>query len=108
MIKKFNIYFLSILIFVLLSSCGAVKKGFSSQKKNNSDEFLVEKKSPLSMPPDYNELPVPKSESILDNDQKDEIKELITKSKNANTNQDSSDDSIGSVEEIILGKIKNN
>ena len=108
MIKKFNIYFLSILIFVLLSSCGTVKKGFSSQKKNNSDEFLVEKKSPLLMPPDYNELPVPKSESILDNDQKDEIKELITKSKNVNTNQDSSDDSIGSVEETILGKIKNN
>ena len=108
MIKKFNIYFLSTFVFVLLASCGSIKEGFSSKKKNNSDEFLVEKKSPLLMPPDYNELPVPKSGSILDNDQKDEIKELITKSKNANTNRDSSDDSIGSVEEIILGKIKNN
>ena len=30
-----------------------MKDGFSNQKKNNSDEFLVEKKSPLVMPPDY-------------------------------------------------------
>ena len=108
MMKKFNIYFLPVLVFVLLNSCGTIKESFSSQKKNNSDEFLVEKKSPLLMPPNYNELPVPKSENILDNDQKDEIKELITKSKNGNTNQDNSDDTKGSVEEIILGKIKNN
>ena len=51
--KKFNLFvFLSIILF--FSSCGTVKEGFSSQKKNNSDEFLVEKKSTLIMPPDYN------------------------------------------------------
>ena len=59
--KKFNLFvFLSIIL--LFSSCGTVKEGFSSQKKNNSDEFLVEKKSPLSMPPDYDSLPIPKSD----------------------------------------------
>ena len=104
---KYKLFILLNLV-LFLSSCGTVKEGFSSQKTNNSDEFLVEKKSPLLMPPDYNELPVPNSENISNMDEKDEIKELITKSKNANTNQDSSDDSIGSVEEIILGKIKNN
>ena len=31
-----------------------------NQKKSSTDEFLVEKKSPLVMPPDYNELPIPK------------------------------------------------
>ena len=36
-----------------------LKKDLQIKKKNNSDEFLVEKKSPLKMPPDYNELPIP-------------------------------------------------
>ena len=31
----------------------------SNKKKNGSDEFLVEKKSPLVMPPNYDELPIP-------------------------------------------------
>ena len=47
-------------LFLFLLSCGTVKEGFSNQKKNNSDEFLVEKKTPLVMPPNYNELPEPK------------------------------------------------
>ena len=45
---------------MLLTSCSTVKKGFQNPKKNNSDEFLVEKKSPLVMPPDFDELPIPK------------------------------------------------
>jgi len=40
--KKINLFVLfNIILF--LSSCGSVKEGFSNQKKNNSDEFLVEK-----------------------------------------------------------------
>ena len=35
-------------IFLILISCGTLKEGFSNQKKNNSDEFLVEKKSTIS------------------------------------------------------------
>jgi hypothetical protein len=37
-----------------------MKSAFENQKKNNTDEFLVEKKSPLVMPPDFNELPFQK------------------------------------------------
>ena len=59
--KRFKFYILlSMLVFI--SSCGSLKEGFINQKKNNSDEFLVEKKSPLVMPPDYNELPIPNEE----------------------------------------------
>ena len=79
--KKFNLFvFLSIILF--FSSCGTVKEGFSSQKKNNSDEFLVEKKSPLIMPPDYNELPVPKENTIEKKSEGNEIESLISKKKN--------------------------
>ncbi len=58
--RYFKIIFLLILSSFIYS-CGAVKEGFSNQKKDSSDEFLVEKKSPLVLPPDYNELPTPKS-----------------------------------------------
>ena len=60
--------YFKILIFfqliLLLYSCSTIKEGFTNQKKSGSDEFLVEKKSPLVMPPDYDKLPVPSSENI--------------------------------------------
>ena len=74
--KQFKLFILfNIILF--LTSCGSVKEGFSNQKKNNSDEFLVEKKSPLIMPPDYNELPVPKEENLVTKSNENEIKSLI-------------------------------
>ena len=70
-------------IFILISSvlifysCGTIKEGFSNQKKNNSDEFLVEKKSPLVMPPDYNKLPVPNEVLDKNEQNKDVIRDMI-------------------------------
>ena len=49
--KKIKIYTLIIFFFIALQSCGTVKDGFSSQKKNSSDEFLVEKKITISNAP---------------------------------------------------------
>ena len=48
-----------LLILILISSCGVISEGFKSPKQNNSDEFLIEKKSPLVMPPEFDELPIP-------------------------------------------------
>ena len=45
-------FFLILSLYILVSSCGTVKEAFTNQKKNSSDEFLVEKKSQLTMPPD--------------------------------------------------------
>ena len=102
--KRFKFYILlSILVF--LSSCGSLRDGFSNQKKNNSDEFLVEKKSPLVMPPDYNELPIPNEEK--EEQQTNEIKSLISKSKNGET-KENTDEKNSSFESSILKKIKNN
>ena len=106
--KKIKIFLIFNLMFVLLASCGTVKEGFSLQKKDNSDEFLVEKKSPLLMPPNFNELPIPKSEDILNNDKNDEIKKLIKKSDKNSTNSDSTTSNNTTFEELLLGKIKNN
>ena len=63
-----------IIIVLFLSSCGSV---FKNPKKDNSDEFLIEKKMPLKMPPAFNELPVPGQKNQAKND---EIKSLISKS----------------------------
>ena len=101
--KKFEIFiFLNLIIF--LASCSTVKEGFVNQKKNNSDEFLVEKKSPLVMPPNYNKLPVPKNEKNLEDDN---IKKLIKngeKKEVDNTKAEVNEN----FEESVLKKIKNN
>ena len=92
----------------ILTSCGTLKEGFSNQKKNNNDEFLVEKKSPLIMPPDYNELPVPNAESNQSLSEENSIKNLVTnEEKNTNISNANSSESTG-LEESILEKIKNN
>ena len=92
----------------ILTSCGTLKEGFSNQKKNNNDEFLVEKKSPLIMPPDYNELPVPNSESNQASSEENSIKNLVTnEEKTTNTSNANSSESTG-LEESLLEKIKNN
>ena len=92
----------------ILTSCGTVKEGFSNQKKNNNDEFLVEKKSPLIMPPDYDELPVPNAESIQALSEENSIKKLvINEEKITNTTNMKSSKSTG-LEESLLEKIKNN
>ena len=92
----------------ILTSCGTLKEGFKNQKKDSSDEFLVEKKSPLIMPPDYNELPVPNAASNQALSEENSIKNLVTnEEKNTNTSNANSSESTG-LEESILEKIKNN
>ena len=97
--------FIFLNIILIITSCGIIKEGFTNQKKNNSDEFLVEKKSPLVMPPDYNELPIPDEKNI--NKESNEIKSLISKSKNGEI-EENFDKKSSSFEESILEKIKNN
>ena len=102
--KQFKFYIvLSIVIF--LSSCSSIKEGFVNEKKDNSDEFLVEKKSPLVMPPDYNELPIPKKENV--EKETNDIKSLISKTKNDET-KENLDEKKSTFESLILEKIKNN
>ena len=105
--KKFNLFVL-INIILFLSSCGTIKEGFSSQKKNNSDEFLVEKKSPLIMPPDYNELPIPQEKNLEKKSEESQIENLISKSEKDDELIDKPDDKNKSFEDLLLEKIKKN
>ena len=56
-----------ILLFVFLTSCAdsfdSVKRGLTGAKKSSADEFLVQKKDPLIIPPDFENLPTPEERS---------------------------------------------
>ena len=99
--------FIILNLLLLLASCGTVKEGFTNQKKNSNDEFLVEKKSPLVIPPNYNELPEPNTNKNKNNSDKSEIKKLITNKKIEETSGDTKDIN-ETFEESLLEKIKNN
>ena len=101
--KKFNLLFILGIALIILSGCNTVKKGFKNPKKNSSDEFLVEKKSPLVMPPEFNELPIPNQNEDTNQKQESNIKNLIS-DNNGNSDQEASNSDL---EGSILSKIKN-
>ena len=106
MIKNIKFLLIIILSGTLLTNCGSVDKAFNSKNKNTSEEFLVEKKSPLSIPPSFEELPVPLNEKIDNENQTNNIEQLITK-KNNNENLET-DETNKDFEQWILDRIKNN
>ena len=106
-----NIKLLKCFIIVLfLNSCGTLKEGFINQKKDNSDEFLVEKKMPLKMPPTFNELPTPSDDGVLpqNKNENDKIKSFITKTVDNNINQTQDQKINKSLKKTLLDKIKEN
>ena len=58
--KNLIIFFLAL---ITLMGCQSVKNTLSLKKEQSVDEFLIEKKNPLVLPPDYSELPVPKKQN---------------------------------------------
>ena len=103
--RQFNLF----LIILLFNGCQSVKDGLTGQKKGNSDEFLIEKKSPLVLPPEFSELPQPEMlNTEKDTEDEIDIKKLIT-NKSGDT-KIISNDSNGSMalEKSILKKIRKN
>tara|TARA_Y100000741_G_scaffold358451_1_gene337628 strand:+ start:105 stop:425 length:321 start_codon:yes stop_codon:yes gene_type:complete len=98
---------LTILIFGFVTSCGSVTEGFKLKKGSTGDEFLVEKKNPLVLPPEFSELPKPGSTNIL-NDNKENSFESKILSKDNLDQEDSSISGVNSTEDFILKNIKKN
>ena len=98
-----NILFFTIM-FALLSSCGG--EVFSGKTRSDrNDEFLVEKKNPLSMPPDFNELPEPTDDESNKSDNQNNLKEIL-KIKTNNTKKENTNKNT-SLENKILENINN-
>ena len=92
-----------------LESCGGtwdqVKKGLTGEKTNSTDEFLVEKKDPLIKPPNFEELPVPGSNT--DNAQSLEYDTELQSLKNLETESETYElEKSGSTESNILKRIR--
>ena len=106
--KKTNPLIASFLILIFLNSCGTVSEGLGGSKKKGSDEFLVEKKSPLVIPPSFGELPEPGKEPegniISDKKVTSDIEDIINQSSSTSTSE-KSDDSKNSIEQSIIKKI---
>ena len=100
----------TLLFFVLfLYSCSGAKDALQGKKRSeNSDEFLVEKKNPLTVPPDIDELPVPldQEDQVQTDDQEDiNIKKVLKIDENKNTNSEIDNENQNSLEKSILEKI---
>ena len=99
-------YILIILIFNFLQSCGSVSEGFKLKKGNTGDEFLVEKKNPLVLPPNFNELPEPGKTEISNKNTEQSFEEkILNNAKNENSEENIA---ANSTEELILKNIKKN
>ena len=79
--QLFKNIFYFILILVALSACQRAKDGLTGKKKSNSDEFLVEKKNPLVLPPESDKLPEPKTsiKEVNSNEEEIDLKTIFTK-----------------------------
>ena len=99
------IIFLSTLLFLV--SCSGAKDALQGKKRSdNSDEFLVEKKNPLTVPPDIDELPVPlDQEDQAQTDDQEDIKKVLKIDENKSTNSESGNENQNSLEKSILEKI---
>ena len=108
--KKNKITLILIILFSL-NACESVKNAVQGKKRSKSaDEFLVEKKNPLTMPPDFNKLPTPgqtEDEEIYPTKDSTDVKNLLNLSeqnqidKNNKTNNKSTE-----IESTVLQKIQ--
>lgn len=64
MIKSLKIF----LILILLTNCSNLREGLSFKKEDSVDEFLIKKKNPLVMPPNFDDIPKPANEEISQNE----------------------------------------
>ncbi len=107
--KKIKILLLLLISITFLNACSTISDGFRSQKKNSIDEFMVEKKSPLVMPPDFDELPLPNQNNQDPEKEKEaDIKSLISNNENSSNNTQNSSNQNINFENSILEKIKKN
>ena len=105
MLKKI-VFSLIILLFV--TSCSdtwdSVKRGLTGQKNNSTDEFLVEKKDPLVLPPNFEDLPEP-SQALENEEEIEDFQKTLEGISAETTETDSNQSSKGS-EQSILEQIR--
>ena len=99
-----------IISFSFLIGCQSLKDGLEGNKRSKSaEEFLIEKKNPLVLPPDFSKLPTPKNSTLEDrteNTEELDIEKILNKGSKKKVEKKSK--SKNSVEKSILEKINKN
>jgi len=96
-----------LVVLFLVTACNdswdSIKRGITGEKQISTDEFLVEKKDPLSLPPDFEDLPTPSSSAS-----EEEINEISNFEKSLTTSSSENDEQTLSTdpEKSILRKIQ--
>ena len=91
-------------VSLFLFSCSGGLEGFKLKKKSTSgDEFLIEKKDPLVLPPDFSKLPNPE-EDIKETEK--EESQIEIEFNNDNSENENTDKSSTGLEKSILEKIQ--
>ena len=96
-----------LLVFFTVScgdSLSSIKRGLTGAKDMSTDEFLIQKKDPLILPPDYENLPSPEDRKIAKENVKSFEETLKTVSSETSTSESSKS---SSTEKSILKKIQN-
>ena len=95
-----------LLIFFFLLSCGSLEdagKVLKNEKIRTTDEFLVKKRNPLMLPPNFEEIPEPGSMTKKEEEENEKIKKILNMEKN---NESLKSDKFSSAESSILNRIR--
>ena len=100
----------NILVILIVSFFIYSCEGFKLKKKSTSgEEFLIEKKDPLILPPDFSKLPEPKEQIKNQDNEKEKLvlDSVFNKENSKNVeNKDNEIDQKSDLKKSILDKIK--
>ena len=103
--KTINNIFIIFIISLFSFSCSGGLEGFKMKKKSAAgDEFLIQKKDPLVLPPDFSNLPNPGEEIKEKNSEESQV-EIVFKKDNSDT-QENENFSKSELKKSILKKIE--
>ena len=99
--------FIILVLSLFCISCSSGLEGFKLKKKSSSgDEFLIQKKDPLVLPPDYSKLPNPDEEVNVTDTDESQIEIVFKENNSKNEEIKNSEKSNSSLEKSILKKIQ--
>tara|TARA_Y100001970_G_C13949416_1_gene707453 strand:- start:89 stop:394 length:306 start_codon:yes stop_codon:yes gene_type:complete len=92
--------FLIIITFIVFNGCTDFRDAVTGQKKKTTDEFLIKKKDPLILPPNYDTLPIPKTKKSRDVNSS--LESVISNAEVSTSNSETS----STLENMILRELR--
>ena len=97
-----------IILIIFLAGCSDAREGFKGKQLDKGEEFLINKKNPLVVPPDFDKLPTPnvdKNNSQNDENSEKNLKKILDINDETNSNKSGKSEKTQDLEQSILEKI---